>query len=144
MGVDAAMVPAASIYGWRMRKYSLGDSLFSTTKCIISKGINADFWDLMVLVCGPPSARTFIILIVAAAKSTALWCATVHMLTLPVSRGSISAKVGFWVGLRFFSYVPTPTKLTNAISKTQLSDPKKGVFLPNYPESAPFFVFGVF
>ena len=59
-------------------------------------------------------------------------------------RGSIPAKVGFWVGLRNFSYVPTPTKLTNAISKTQLSGPKKGVFLPKIPRQCPFFVFCVF
>ena len=59
-------------------------------------------------------------------------------------RGSIPAKVGFWVGLRIFLYVPTPTKLTNAISKTQLSGPKKGVFLPKIPRMWPFFVFGVF
>ena len=41
-------------------------------------------------------------------------------------RGSIPAKVGFWVGIRMFSYVPTPTKPTNAISKTQLLGPKRG------------------
>ena len=39
-------------------------------------------------------------------------------------RGSIPAKVGFWVGLRIFSYARTPTKLTNEISKTQLLGPK--------------------
>ena len=54
-------------------------------------------------------------------------------------RGSIPAKVGFWVGLRIFSYVHNPTKLTNAISKTQLSGPKKGVFLPKIPRMWPFF-----
>ena len=59
-------------------------------------------------------------------------------------RGFVPAKVGFWVGLRIFSYVPTPTKLTNAISKTQLSGPKKGVFSPKIPRKCPFFVFGVF
>ena len=59
-------------------------------------------------------------------------------------RGSIPAKVGFWVGLRIFSYVLTPTKLTNAISKTQLLGPKKGVFLPKIPRMWPFFVFGAF
>ena len=42
-----------------------------------------------------------------------------------VNRGSIPAKVGFWVGLRIFSCVPTPTKLTNAISKTQLLGPNE-------------------
>ena len=31
---------------------------------------------------------------------------------------------------RIFSYVPTSTELTNAISKTQLSGPKKGGFSP--------------
>ena len=62
----------------------------------------------------------------------------------PETRGSIPAKVGFWVGLRIFSYVSTPTKLTNAISKTQLSGPKKGVFLPKIPRKCPFFVFGGF
>ena len=30
-------------------------------------------------------------------------------------RGSIPAKIGFWVGLRLLSYVPTPTKLTNTM-----------------------------
>ena len=54
-------------------------------------------------------------------------------------RGSIPAKVVFWVGLRIFSYVPTPTKLTNAISKTKLSGPKKGVFLPKTPRMWHFF-----
>ena len=34
------------------------------------------------------------------------------------SRGSVPAKVAFWVGFRMFSYVRTPTKFTNAISKT--------------------------
>ena len=34
--------------------------------------------------------------------------------------------LGFWVGLRIFSYVCNPTKFTNAISKTQLSGQKKG------------------
>ena len=57
------------------------------------------------------------------------------------NRGSIPARVGFWVGLRIFSYVPTPTKLTNEISKTQLLSPKKGVFLPKIPRKCPFFVF---
>ena len=60
------------------------------------------------------------------------------------TRGSIPAKVGFWVGLRMFSYVRTPTKLTNAISKTQLLGPKKGGFSPKIPRMWPFFVFGVF
>ena len=60
------------------------------------------------------------------------------------SRGSIPAKVGFWVGLRMFSYVRTPTKLTNAISKTQLLGQKKGGFSPKNPRMWPFFVFGVF
>ena len=57
------------------------------------------------------------------------------------TRGSIPAKVGFWVGLRIFSYVPTPTNLTNAISKTQLSGPTKGVFWPKIPRKCPFFCF---
>ena len=56
-----------------------------------------------------------------------------------VFRGSIPAKVGFWVGLRIFSYVSTPTKLTNTILKTQLSGPKKGAFLPKIPRMWPFF-----
>ena len=60
---------------------------------------------------------------------------------IPLGRGSIPAKVGFWVGLRIFSYVPTPTKLTNATSKTQLSGPKKGVFSPKIPRKCPFFCF---
>ena len=59
-------------------------------------------------------------------------------------RGSIPAKVGFWVGLRIVSYVPTPTKVTTAISKTQLPGPKKGVFSPKITRKCPFFVFGVF
>ena len=67
-----------------------------------------------------------------------------HRVYYDYNRGSIPAKVGFWVGLRIFSYVPTATKLTNAISKTQLSGPKKGVFLPKIPRKCPFFVFGVF
>ena len=46
--------------------------------------------------------------------------------------------------LRILSYLPTPTKLTNAISKTQLSGPKKGGFSPKPPKCAPFSVFGVF
>ena len=57
------------------------------------------------------------------------------------NRGSIPAKVGFWVGLRIFSYVPTPTKLTNSISKTQLSGPKKGGFSPKIPRKCPLFCF---
>ena len=60
---------------------------------------------------------------------------------LIINRGSIPAKVGFLVGLRIFLYVPTPTKLTNAISKTQLLGPKKGVFLPKIPRMWPFFCF---
>ena len=67
-----------------------------------------------------------------------------HQNSLFYDRGSIPAKVGFWVGLRIFSYVPTPTKLTYAISKPQLSGPKKGVFSPKIPRKYPFFVFGVF
>ena len=67
---------------------------------------------------------------------------------LPLSvdddRGSTPAKVGFWVGLRMFSYVRTPTKLTNAISKTQLLGKKRGGSRQKYPECGPFFVFGVF
>ena len=57
------------------------------------------------------------------------------------SRGSIPAKVGFWVILRIFSYVPTPTKLTNTISKTQLSGSKKEVFSPKIPQKCPSFCF---
>ena len=54
-------------------------------------------------------------------------------------RGSIPAKVGFWVGLRMFSYMPTPTKVTNTISKTQLLGPKKGrVLAKNTPNVALF------
>ena len=60
------------------------------------------------------------------------------------ARGSIPAKVGFWVGLRMFSYVRTPTKLTNEISKTQLLGKKRGGSRQKYPECGPFFVFGVF
>ena len=59
-------------------------------------------------------------------------------------KGSIPAKVGFWVGLRIFSYVPTPTKLTNAISKTHFSGPKKGCSCQKYPESAPFLFLACF
>ena len=59
-------------------------------------------------------------------------------------RGSIPAKVRFWVGLRIFFNVPTPTEVTNAISQTQLSGPKKGAFSPKIPRRCPFFVFGVF
>ena len=58
-------------------------------------------------------------------------------------RGSIPAKVGFWVGLRIFPYVPTPTKITNAISKMELLGPKKGMFLPKRPLMWSFFVFGL-
>ena len=54
-------------------------------------------------------------------------------------RGSIPAKVGFWVGLRMFSYVRNPTILTNTISKTQLLGPKKGGFSPKTPQMWPFF-----
>ena len=62
----------------------------------------------------------------------------------PVTRGSIPAKVGLWVGLRIFSYVPTPTKITDEISKTQLASPKKRLFSPKIPRMWPFSVFGVF
>ena len=52
-------------------------------------------------------------------------------------RGSIPSKVGFWVGLRMFLYVRTPTKITNAISKTQLLGQKKGeVLAKNTPNVA--------
>ena len=54
-------------------------------------------------------------------------------------RGSIPDKVGFWVGLRIFSYVPTPTKMTNAISKTQLSGPRKGGGLTKNTPKVPLF-----
>ena len=48
-------------------------------------------------------------------------CVTVAFSTDKIfSRGSKPAKVGFWVSLRIFSYVRTPTKLTNSMSKTQL------------------------
>ena len=60
-----------------------------------------------------------------------------------LGRGSIPAKVGFLVGLRIY-YVHTPTKITNAISKTQFSGPKKGVISPKIPRKCPFFVLGVF
>ena len=60
-------------------------------------------------------------------------CGLMIRSVVQLGRGSIPAKVGFWVGLRFFSYLPTPTKLTNAISKMQLSGPKKRVFLPKIP-----------
>ena len=56
-----------------------------------------------------------------------------------ITRGSIPAKVGFWAGLRMVSYVRTPTKLTNEISKTQLLGPKKGGFSPKIPRMWPFF-----
>ena len=59
-------------------------------------------------------------------------------------RGSIPAKVGFWVGLRMFSYMRTPTKLTNTISKTQLLGPKKVGFLPKTPECGPFLYLACF
>ena len=55
------------------------------------------------------------------------------LILMVIVRGSIPAKVGFWVGLIMFSYVRTPTKLTNAVSKTQFSGPKKGRFLPKIP-----------
>ena len=59
-------------------------------------------------------------------------------------RGSIPAKVGFWVGLRNFSYVPTPTKITNAISKTQPFGSKKGgVLAKNTPNVALFCIWRV-
>ena len=43
--------------------------------------------------------------------------------------------------LRILLYVPTPTKLTNAISKTQISGPKKGEFSPKIPQMRPLFRF---
>ena len=61
------------------------------------------------------------------------------MFSLPCDRGSIPAKVGFWVGLRMFLYVRTPTELTNTISKTQFFGPKKGGFSPKIPRMWPFF-----
>ena len=64
--------------------------------------------------------------------------------SLVITRRSIPGKVGFWVGLRIVSYMPTHTKFTNAISKTQLLGPKKGVLTPKIPRKSPFFVFGVF
>ena len=67
-----------------------------------------------------------------------------RVIQLSVRRGSIPAKVGFWVGLRMFLYVCIPTKLTNAIPKTQLLGPKKGGVSPKIPPMWPFFVFGVF
>ena len=69
-------------------------------------------------------------------QETIIWTNRYH-----ISRGSIPAKVEYWEGLRIFSYEPTPTKLTNAISKTQLSGPKKGRFLPKIPQMCPFFCF---
>ena len=57
--------------------------------------------------------------------------------SVPSDRGSIPAKVGFWVGLRMFSYVCIPTKVTNAISKTQFLGPKKGGFSPKIPRMWP-------
>ena len=66
-----------------------------------------------------------------------------HMNDTPPYRGSIPAKVGFWVGLRMFSYVRNPTKLTNAISKTQLLGPKKGGSRQKYPECGPFCIWRV-
>ena len=62
-----------------------------------------------------------------------------NWIQLAQGRGSIPAKVGFWVGLIMFSYVRTPTKLTNATSKTQLLAPKKGGFSPKIPRMWPFF-----
>ena len=60
------------------------------------------------------------------------------------NRGSIPAKVGFWVGLRMFSYVHTPTKITNAISKKQLLGKKKGgVLAKNTPNVALFCIWRV-
>ena len=69
-------------------------------------------------------------------QETIIWTNRYH-----ISRGSIPAKVEYWEGLRIFSYEPTPTKLTNAISKTQLSGPKRGRFLPKIPQMCPFFCF---
>ena len=63
------------------------------------------------------------------------------ILSVTNDRGSIPAKVEYWEGLRIFSYVPTPTKLTNDISKTQLPGPKKGRFSPKIPQMCPFFCF---
>ena len=61
-----------------------------------------------------------------------------------ISRGSIPAKVGFWVGLGIFLYVRTPTKLTNTISKTQLTGPKNGgVLAKNTPNVALFCILRV-
>ena len=48
-------------------------------------------------------------------------------------------KLDIGKALIIFSYVPSPTKLTNAISKTQLSGPKKGVFLQKIPRMWPVF-----
>ena len=56
-------------------------------------------------------------------------------------RGSIPAKVGYWEGLRMFSYVPTPLNLLTKIQKTKLSGPKKGGFSPKIPQRCPLFRF---
>ena len=55
--------------------------------------------------------------------------------------GPYQPKLDIGKVLRIFFYVPTPTKLTNAISKTQLSGPKKGVFSPKPPQMCPPFSF---
>ena len=55
--------------------------------------------------------------------------------------GPYQPKLDIGKVLRIFSYVPTPTKLTNAISKTQLSGPKKGGFSPKIPQMCPLFRF---
>ena len=59
-------------------------------------------------------------------------------------RGSIPAKVEYWEGLRIFSYVPTPTKLTKKNSKTQLLDPKRGGSRQKYPKCAHFLFLACF
>ena len=56
---------------------------------------------------------------------------------IPEVEGPYQPKLDIGKVLRIFSYVPTPTKLTNAISKTQLSGPKKGGFSLKIPKCAP-------
>ena len=59
-------------------------------------------------------------------------------------RGSIPAKVGFWVGLRIFRMCLPPLNLLTQFQKRNFRVQKRGCSRQKYPESAPFFVFGVF
>ena len=63
------------------------------------------------------------------------WCCSVAL------EGPYQPKLDIGKVISIFSYVPTPTKLTNAISKTQLSGEKKGGSRQNPPQMCPLFRF---